>query len=61
MLTEGKRDSETGEVRKTRLLVFGEDFTAFFKLLARDGRVYSGQSAFGGDQGKAAEDLGEEK
>ena len=34
MLTEGKRDSETGEVRKTRLLVFGEDFTAFFKLLA---------------------------
>jgi hypothetical protein len=34
VLTEGKRDSETGEVRKTRLLVFGEDFTAFFKLLA---------------------------
>ena len=34
VLTEGKRDAETGEVRKTRLLVFGEDFTAFFKLLA---------------------------
>jgi Protein of unknown function (DUF3276) len=34
VLTEGKRDSETGEVRKTRLLIFGEDFTAFFKLLA---------------------------
>ena len=34
VLTEGKRDAETGEVRKTRLLVFGEDFTPFFKLLA---------------------------
>jgi len=34
VLTEGKRDAETGEVRKTRLLIFGEDFTAFFKLLA---------------------------
>jgi hypothetical protein len=34
VLTEGKRDADTGEVRKTRLLVFGEDFTPFFKLLA---------------------------
>lgn len=34
VITEGKRDVETGEVRKTRLLIFGEDFTAFFKLLA---------------------------
>jgi hypothetical protein len=34
VLTEGKRDADTGEVRKTRLLIFGEDFTAFFKLLA---------------------------
>jgi hypothetical protein len=34
VLTEGKRDADTGEVRKTRLLVFGEDLTSFFKLLA---------------------------
>ena len=29
VLTEGKRDRETGEVRKTRLFVYGEDFSAF--------------------------------
>ena len=34
VLTEGKRDLDTGEVRKTRLLIFGEDFSAFFKLLS---------------------------
>ena len=33
LLTEGRRDKETGEVRKTRLIVFSEDFPAFFKLL----------------------------
>jgi len=33
VLTEGKRDAETGEVRKTRVFVYGEDFSAFFKLL----------------------------
>ena len=32
VLTEGKRDDKTGEVRKTRLFVFSEDFAAFFKL-----------------------------
>jgi hypothetical protein len=33
VLTEGKRDSETQEVRKTRLFIYGEDFTALFRLL----------------------------
>lgn len=33
VLTEGKRDEKTGEVRKTRLFVFSEDFEAFFGLL----------------------------
>ena len=33
VLTEGKRDPETDEVRKTKLLVFSEDFKEFFKLL----------------------------
>ena len=33
VLTEGKRDDATGEVRKTRLFVFGEDFVEFFKML----------------------------
>ncbi len=33
VLTEGKRDRETGEVRKTRLFIYGEDFSAFFHLL----------------------------
>jgi hypothetical protein len=33
VLTEGKRDDATGEVRKTRLFVYAEDFSAFFKML----------------------------
>jgi hypothetical protein len=33
VLTEGKRDEKTGEVRKTRLFVFSEDFDAFRDLL----------------------------
>jgi hypothetical protein len=33
VLTEGKRDPKTQEVRKTRVFVFGEDFTALFRLL----------------------------
>ena len=33
VLTEGKRDKETDEVRKTRLFIFSEDFPAFFKML----------------------------
>jgi hypothetical protein len=33
VLTEGKRDKKTAEVRKTRLFVFSEDFPAFFKLI----------------------------
>jgi hypothetical protein len=33
VLTEGKRDEKTEEVRKTRLYLFSEDFVAFFKML----------------------------
>ena len=33
VLTEGKRDDKSDQVRKTRLLVFSEDFVAFFKML----------------------------
>lgn len=33
VLTEGKRDESTGEVRKTRLFLYSEDFIPFFKLL----------------------------
>jgi hypothetical protein len=33
VLTEGKRDEKTGEVRKTRLFIFSEDFGQFFRLL----------------------------
>jgi len=33
VLTEAKRDAQTGDVRKTRLFVFGEDLSAFFRLL----------------------------
>ena len=33
VLTEGKRDETTGEVRKTRLFVYSEDFVELFKML----------------------------
>jgi len=33
VLTEGKRDDKTGEVRKTKLFVFSEDFPAMFHML----------------------------
>ena len=33
VLTEGKRDEQTNEVRKTRLFVYAEDFPELFKML----------------------------
>src|SRR5215510_2540487 len=33
VLTEGKRDDKTAELRKIKLYVFGEDFVEFFKML----------------------------
>jgi hypothetical protein len=34
VLTEGKRDGKTQDVRKVRLFVFSEDFDEFFKLMS---------------------------
>ena len=31
--TEGRRDDATGEVRKTRLFIYSEDFVEFFRML----------------------------
>ena len=33
VLTEGKRDEGSDQVRKTKLFVFSEDFSAFFRML----------------------------
>ena len=33
VLTEGKRDDASGDVKKTRLFLFSEDFVAFFHLM----------------------------
>ncbi|MGH7215203.1 MAG: DUF3276 family protein [Tepidisphaeraceae bacterium] len=33
VLTEGKRDETSGQVRKTRLFVYSEDFAQFFRML----------------------------
>lgn len=33
VITEGKRHPKTNELHKTRLLVFGEDFVEFFRML----------------------------
>ena len=33
VLTEGKRDDKTNEVRKSRLFLYSEDFVAFFRLM----------------------------
>jgi hypothetical protein len=35
VLMEGKRDEKTGEIRKTRLFVFSEDFGAFFRMIEK--------------------------
>ncbi len=33
VLTEGKRDDASGDVKKTKLFVFSEDFIEFFRLM----------------------------
>ena len=33
VLTEAKRDTETGEIRKTKVFVYSEDFAAYFRML----------------------------
>ena len=33
VLTEGKRDEASGDVKKTKLFVFSEDFVEFFRLV----------------------------
>ncbi|HWE03042.1 MAG TPA: DUF3276 family protein [Tepidisphaeraceae bacterium] len=33
VLTEGKRDEATGEVRKSRFFLYSEDFVEFFKMM----------------------------
>jgi hypothetical protein len=33
VLTEGKRDEKTNEVRKSRLFLYSEDFVEFFKMM----------------------------
>jgi hypothetical protein len=33
VLTEGRRDDRTGEVRKSRVFVYSEDFVEFFRLI----------------------------
>jgi hypothetical protein len=33
VLTEGKRDDKTNEIRKTRLFIFSEDFPQFFQMI----------------------------
>jgi hypothetical protein len=37
VLLEGKRDDSTGDVRKTRLFIYSEDFVEFFRLLKSAG------------------------
>jgi hypothetical protein len=34
VLTEGKRDKDTGDVRKIRLFLYSEDFPEFFRMLS---------------------------
>ena len=33
VLTEGKRDEKTNELRKSRVFLYSEDFVAFFRLM----------------------------
>jgi hypothetical protein len=38
VFTEGKRDDKTGDIRKTKLFVFSEDFGEFFRMLHETAR-----------------------
>src|SRR5579864_33514 len=38
VLTEGRRADSTGEIRKTRLFLFSEDFAEFFRMLHETAR-----------------------
>ena len=33
VLTEGKRDPETGEIKKTKVFIYSEDFAQYFRML----------------------------
>src|SRR5438309_9808623 len=35
VLTEGRRDEKTDEIRKTRLFIFSEDFAEFFNMFSQ--------------------------
>jgi len=37
VLTEGKRDDKTNEVKKSRIFIYSEDFVAFFRLMKETG------------------------
>jgi len=38
VLTEGKRDEKTAELRKCSLFIYSEDFTEFFKMVSNTAR-----------------------
>jgi len=59
VLTEGKRDEKTGEVRKTRLFLFSEDFAAFFKCFMN--RVFVRENPVPPHQEKARPLLGKQE
>jgi hypothetical protein len=42
VLTEGKRDAQTGDLRKSRLFVYSEDFSAFFHMLQETAQFIKG-------------------
>lgn len=42
VLTEGKRDDATGDVRKSRLFIYSEDFVSFFRMLQQTAQFIKG-------------------
>jgi hypothetical protein len=42
VLTEGKRDPETGEVKKTKVFVYSEDFGQYFRMLHETAQFIKG-------------------
>ena len=46
VLTEGKRDEKTGQVRKSQLYVFSEDFAAYFQMLRDTAHIQEKDAEF---------------
>ena len=59
VLTEGKRDEKTNELRKSMVFVYSEDFPAFFQLVKATAEFCKANPVPGRGEGEAGQGLGQ--